>query len=99
MKITLKTVILVALFIFYLVIILSNFTTYEGMETKSPADETNEDEIDATEPMNDKSESTTNTKKPVSKNDVKTNLVKTVLKPEKKSKETETEPDTDKEEK
>lgn len=34
MKITLKTVILVALFIFYLVIILSNFAGYEGMKSE-----------------------------------------------------------------
>ena len=40
MKITLKTVILVALFIFYLVIILSNFAGYEGMQSEI-SDETN----------------------------------------------------------
>jgi hypothetical protein len=34
MKITLKTIILVALVIFYLVVIISNFTTYEGLENK-----------------------------------------------------------------
>ena len=43
MKITLKTVILVALFLFYLVIILSNFTTVEGMENASTKVETNPD--------------------------------------------------------
>jgi hypothetical protein len=35
MKITLKTFILVALVVFNLVIIFSNFSTYEGVENKS----------------------------------------------------------------
>jgi hypothetical protein len=35
MKITLKTFILVALVVFNLVIIISNFTTYEGLENNS----------------------------------------------------------------
>jgi len=35
MKITLKTVILVALVVFNLVIIFSNFTNYEGLENKT----------------------------------------------------------------
>ena len=35
MKITLKTIILIALFVFYLVIIFSNFTHYEGMDGSS----------------------------------------------------------------
>jgi hypothetical protein len=44
MKITLKTVILSILVIFNLVIIFSNFTSYEGLENKSD-DETSNDEI------------------------------------------------------
>ena len=38
MKITLKTVILAALIVFNLVIIFSNFTSYEGLETKTDDD-------------------------------------------------------------
>ena len=38
MRITLKTFILVALIIFNLVIIISNFTTYEGLESNSASD-------------------------------------------------------------
>ena len=41
MKITLKTVILVALIIFNLVIIISNFTTYEGLESNSESESEN----------------------------------------------------------
>lgn len=35
MKITLKTIILAALIVFNLVIIISNFTTYEGLESNT----------------------------------------------------------------
>jgi large-conductance mechanosensitive channel len=54
MKITLKTFVLVALVIFNLVIIISNFTTYEGLENNSneaPKKEKTAEELqDATEP-------------------------------------------------
>jgi regulatory protein YycH of two-component signal transduction system YycFG len=43
MKITIKTIILVALVIFNLVIIISNFTTYEGLETNSKSESENEE--------------------------------------------------------
>jgi hypothetical protein len=49
MKITLKTIVLMALVFFNLVIIVSNFTTYEGLESKSK--EKTADELQApTEP-------------------------------------------------
>jgi hypothetical protein len=54
MKITLKTFILVALVVFNLVIIISNFTTYEGLENNSDntpkKDKTAEDLQASTEP-------------------------------------------------
>ena len=58
MKITLKTFILVALFIFYLVIILSNFGGYEGMKTMStdtdePSDDMPNDEMPNDDMPND----------------------------------------------
>jgi len=55
MKITLKTIILVALFIFYLVIILSNFGGYEGMKTMSTDkdDATNDDATNDDMPNDD----------------------------------------------
>lgn len=46
MKITLKTIILVALVIFYLVVIISNFTTYEGLENK-PIKQKTVEEVEA----------------------------------------------------
>ena len=57
MKITLKTVILLALIIFNLVIIISNFTTYEGLENESadkPKKEKTAEELQAsTEPTDE----------------------------------------------
>lgn len=41
MKITIKTIVLVALVIFNLVIIISNFTTYEGLESNSESESEN----------------------------------------------------------
>jgi hypothetical protein len=41
MKITLKTLILVALIVFNLVIIISNFTTYEGLESANTSNSNN----------------------------------------------------------
>lgn len=42
MKFTLKTVILIALMAFYIVIILSNFSSLEGFESLDPIEETGE---------------------------------------------------------
>lgn len=52
MKITLKTVILAALIVFNLVIIFSNFTSYEGLEnnTEKKEEKTPEELEKATEP-------------------------------------------------
>jgi hypothetical protein len=55
MKITLKTIILAALIVFNLVIIISNFTTYEGLESNTsdakPKKEKSAEELQAeTEP-------------------------------------------------
>ena len=76
MKITLKTVILVALFIFYLVIILSNFAGYEGMQSEI-SDETNVTSKPTMQP--EISDETNVTSKPTMPS-ASVNLVKTVVK-------------------
>ena len=43
MKITLKTIVLVSLLVFYLVIIFSNFRSYEGLTNEDSVDETDKD--------------------------------------------------------
>ena len=51
MKITLKTVILAALIVFNLVIVFSNFTSYEGLENNQKKKEKTPEELeDGTEP-------------------------------------------------
>lgn len=78
MKITLKTVILVALFIFYLVIILSNFAGYEGMQSEI-SDETpvpRETDVPNKPTMSDETDVPRETTLPSGS----VNLVKTVVK-------------------
>jgi cytoskeletal protein RodZ len=69
MKITLKTVILASLIFFNLVIIISNFTNYEGLENKSH-DENDEKESISDEKASTNDEKNSTPKKTKSSNDL-----------------------------